>query len=84
MASFRILTYLRAEGTGFHVSVTSVRTDVEHSTPLTDGEARDAASREEAVRLRAELVERLIAKISGRGDSVVQIREIGDLDRKPA
>jgi hypothetical protein len=82
VATFRILTYVRPEGSGFHVSVTSVRADVEHSIPLSDGEVAEAQTREEAFRLRSELLNRLLAKIQQRGDTTVQIREIGDLEEK--
>ncbi len=80
MALFRVLTYVTARDGGFHISVTSSRADVEHSTPLADVETADVATRDDARSTRAELVERVIAKISARGDHVVQVREIGDFD----
>ena len=78
---YRIITYVRAEGSGFQISVTSTRANVEHSIPLTDVETGEAATREDALRVRAELVGRVIARIRERGDNVILVREIGDIDR---
>jgi hypothetical protein len=80
MTTFRVLTYVTASRSGYKIVVTSIHADLEHSTPLVDMEAGEAGNREEALRLRGELVERLIAKIGLRGDSVIQVREIGDFD----
>ena len=81
MALFRILTYIVAQDAGYRVSATSSRSDVEHSTPLADVETGEAPTREEALKMRAQLVEKVSAKVRARGDTVVQVREIGDIDR---
>ena len=83
VALFRILTYVVAQDGAFRISATSSRSDVEHSTPLADVETGEAATRAEALKLRAELVEKVSARVRARGDTVVQIREIGDIDKQP-
>jgi hypothetical protein len=82
VATFRLLTYVVAQEGGLRVSVTAVRSDVEHSTPLTDGESGEAPDRAAARLLRAELVEKVSAKIRARGDVVGSVYEIGDFDRQ--
>ena len=80
MTTFRVLTNVTAFRNGFRIVVTSIHADLEHSTPLIDVETGEATDREGALRLRGELVARVISKIGERGDNVVQVREIGDFD----
>ena len=81
VALFRIITYVVSQDGAFRVSATSSRSDVEHSTPLADVETGEAPTKAEALAIRAALVEKVSAKVRARGDTVVQIREIGDIDK---
>jgi hypothetical protein len=81
VALFRILTYVVKQDGAFRVSATSSRSDVEHSTPLADVETGEAPTKADALTMRAALVEKVSAKVRARGDTVVQIREIGDIDK---
>lgn len=81
MATFRVVTYVQPTDAGYEISATSTRADVDHSVPMTDVETGDAASIQEALRIRAELLERVISKIHERGDTVLQVQEIGALDK---
>ena len=81
MATFRILTYIRREADGYQITISTARADVERSVPLTEGDTASAVDRDEALRIRGELVANLISQIQERGDAVIQIRELGDIDK---